>query len=123
MIIASSLHALLSGWSMWGGCTQPPVFTSVAEVVIQTQTPGGISREALKGDRLERAKTCLYNTVEIQKDQGKPELLQEILLIQVKDRYADRVFEFVTDENLKGNKGKFYRNTCLYRIIKNAKEL
>lgn len=100
------------------GCTTSPVYNSITGVIVHTQTPGGTSKDELAGDRLEKAKSCLYQTVEIQNSDSKPDLLQEILLIQVKDRYGDRMFEFYTDENFKGNKGKYYRSTCMFKVIK-----
>lgn len=116
MLTAAALSlGLLQGM---GGCASPPVFTQISEIVVQTQGPSGISRQPLTGEKLERAKNCLYDTEEIRAEATKAEPLQEILLLQVKDRHADRVFEFVTDENLKGNKGKYYRNRCVFGIIK-----
>jgi len=100
------------------GCTASPVYNTISGVTVQSQTTGGTAKDELTGERLEKAKACLYRTEEIQNSESKSELLQEILLIQVKDRYGDRVFEFYTDENFKGNKGKYYRNNCMYRIIK-----
>jgi hypothetical protein len=104
--------------ALWTGCASPPVFTQITEVVIKTQGPSGVSYQPLTGEKLDRARGCLYHTEEIKKEDSKKEPLQEILLLQVKDRYADRVFEFYTDENLKGNKGKYYRNRCVFGIIK-----
>jgi hypothetical protein len=102
------------------GCTAPPVFNTISTVTVSVQTPGGTSRQVLEGERLENARQCLSETEEIPFDQAKTEMIQDILLIQVKDRYGDRVFEFFTDENFKGNKGKYYRNRCMYRIIKSG---
>ncbi|MEZ4238316.1 MAG: hypothetical protein R3F59_19620 [Myxococcota bacterium] len=105
-------------FALWTGCTSAPVFNQITDVTVQTQGPGGIARQALEGEKLERATRCLYRTEEIRNEESKKDPLQEILLIQVKDRYADRVFEFYTDENMKGNKGKYYRNGCIFQIIK-----
>src|SRR5688572_26096257 len=101
-----------------GGCTTPPVFNGVAEVIVHVQTAKGTARDTLTGEKLERAAECLYTTEEIPAAQAKPEFLQEVILVQVKDRLGDRMFEFYTDENFKGDKGKIYRNNCLFRIIK-----
>jgi hypothetical protein len=101
------------------GCTASPVYNTIGGVIVHSQSPGGTSKDELVGERLENARNCLYTTEEIENSEAKQELLQEILLVQVKDRYGDRMFEFYTDENFKGNKGKYYRNRCLYKIIKN----
>lgn len=100
------------------GCTDPPVFNGITEVLIHTQTANGVKKDALEGEKLDRAKRCLYTTAEIQKGEAKPEVIQEVLLVEVKDRLGDRMFELYTDENFTGNKGKYYRNNCMYRIIK-----
>ncbi|MEQ1505685.1 MAG: hypothetical protein ABMB14_25855 [Myxococcota bacterium] len=114
-MVVSLLGALIGGWV---GCTSAPVYNTITEVTVHLQTPGGTSRKALEGDQLERAKNCLYSTVEIDREESKSELIQEILLIEVKDRYGDRMFEFYTDENFKGNKGKYYQNHCMYHVIR-----
>jgi len=105
-------------WLGLGGCAEPPVFMEVEEVIVHTQTTKGTTREALEGEKLEHAIGCLYETVEIGPKDAKQELIQEVILVQVKDRLGDRMFEFITDENFTGNKGKHYRNGCLYRVIK-----
>lgn len=102
---------------LWG-CTQPPVFDGIGEVMIRTQTANGVKTEPLEGERLERAKSCLYSTVQIDKTQANPQVIQEVILLEVKDRLGDRMFELFTNENFTGNKGKFYKNNCIYRIIK-----
>ena len=101
----------------WVACSAPPIFTEVASVTVITQTPGGTSKADLEGEALAKAKDCLYRTEEIEQSESKAELLQEILLLEVKDRLGDRMFEMYTDENLKGNK-KYYRNTCIHKVIR-----
>ena len=103
--------------TLWG-CTPPPVYNGITEVIVHTQTAGGTNKEELAGDKLARAKRCLYGTEEIDQVQSKQELLQAVILMQVKDRLGDRMFEFYTTENFKGNKGKYYRNNCIYGIIR-----
>jgi hypothetical protein len=115
-----ALFAWFVVWAGWLGCTctSAPVYSNITEVVVRLQTPSGTSKETLAGDKLEKAKNCLYDTTEISREESKTELLQEIVLIEVKDRLGDRMFEFYTDENFKGNKGKYYRNRCMYRLLK-----
>ena len=45
-------------------------------------------------------------------------MLQEIILLEVKDRLGDRMFELTHEPLLLGNKGKYYHNMCIYRIVK-----
>jgi hypothetical protein len=109
---------LLLSAGLWG-CTEQPVFNGIDEITIHEQTQNGVKKETLDGERLGRAVECLYSgTTEIEGAQAKPEVIQEVILIEVKDRLGDRMFEFFTDENFKGGKGKTYRNNCMYRIIK-----
>ena len=38
-------------------------------------------------------------------------------LLEIKDNRGIRNFELYTDVNLKGNKGKYYENRCILKII------
>jgi len=104
---------------LFAGCSSPPVFDGIDSVTIIAQTEMGTSKIEMKGDQLERARACLYDTEEIQQEDAKSELLQEILMLEVKDRTADRTFELYTDENFHGAK-KYYRSSCIFKIIKNS---
>jgi len=104
---------------LFAGCSSPPVFDGIDSVTVIVQTEMGTSKVELKGDPLEKARSCLYDTEEIQQEEAKTELLQEILMLEVKDRSADRTFELYTDENFHGSK-KYYRNACIFKIIKAA---
>jgi hypothetical protein len=103
------------------GCSTPPVFDGIDAVTVIVQTEMGTSKLELKGEQLDRARSCLYDTEEIAQEQAKTELLQEILMLDVKDRTADRTFEVYTDENFHGSK-KYYRNACIFKIIKQAQD-
>ena len=109
--------SLLLSAGLWG-CSEQPVFNGVDEITIHIQTANGVKKETLEGERLNRAKSCLYTTSEIDASQAKSEVIQEVILLEVKDRLGDRMFEYYTNENLKGGKGKTYRNGCMFRIIK-----
>lgn len=113
---------LLVTWlGAWVGCAQPPVFNTITEVIVKTQTPRGVSTMVLEGTQLQSATRCLADTMEIKQEETDDQLLtKEVLLIQVKDRLGDRLFELYTDENMK-NKGKYYRNKCIYELIKDFK--
>ena len=50
-------------------------------------------------------------------DMGERPLLQEPMFIMVRDNSGVRNFELFTDRHLKGNKGQYYVNTCLYNLI------
>jgi hypothetical protein len=109
--------SLLLSAGLWG-CTEQPVFNGIGEITIHVQTANGVKKEPLDGERLDRATECLYTTTEIPASQAKTEVIQEVILLEIKDRLGDRMFEFYTDQNFKGGKGKTYKNTCMYRILK-----
>jgi hypothetical protein len=115
--MAPVLVSLLT--SLWG-CTPPPVYNQITKIIIHTQTAGGTNKKELTGDALDRAAKCMYQTEEIGQAASNPDLLQAVILLQVEDRNGDRMFEFYTNENFKGNKGKYYRNNCIYGIIRGS---
>ncbi|MBX2802119.1 MAG: hypothetical protein KTR31_30845 [Myxococcales bacterium] len=109
---------LLAASTLFSGCTKPPVYQAISGVIVHHQTASGTTKNELTGDQLEKAVGCLYSTTEIPEEQSKEELLQAIILLQVKDRLGDRMFELYTTHNFKGNKGKYYKNECIYSIIR-----
>lgn len=108
---------MLAGLLLFVGCTEPPVFTGIRAVTVIPQGSGGTTPVELSGEQLASVQECLYQTVEVRNDDLDPDLLQEILLVQVKDQRGDRLFELFTGSNFKGNK-KYYKSTCLYRLLK-----
>jgi hypothetical protein len=102
------------------GCTEAPVYQNITGVTIHTQTAAGTSRKAIEGKKLQEAIRCLYNTENIEESQASDELLGSIYILEVKDQFGDRMFELYTNENLKGNKGRYYRNTCIYGVLEGA---
>ncbi|MEQ1570263.1 MAG: hypothetical protein ABMA64_31805 [Myxococcota bacterium] len=105
---------------LWFGCSAAPTFTSIGSVTVMVQTPGGTSRRELEGDQLQKVQQCLYQTVEIEQAEASAEYLQELMMLEVKDRLGDRMFELYTKENLKGNRNKYYRNTCILKLIRES---
>lgn len=99
------------------GCAQGPIFVDIKEVIVHTQTPGGTRDMPLEKEELQNAVRCLMTTKEIPQSEVKTDVIQEILLVQVKDRLGDRMFEFTTTENFSA-RGKFYKNDCMYMQIK-----
>lgn len=99
------------------GCATGPVFVDIKEVIVHTQTPGGTRDMPLEKDMLQEAINCLMTTQEIPQTDVKSDVIQEIVLVQVKDRLGDRMFEFTTTENFSA-RGKFYKNDCMYMLIK-----
>ncbi len=111
------VHLVVAG--QLAGCTKPPVYDGITTIIVHEQTLQGTARTELSGDKLLEATSCLYKTVEVQVEQSESEdLLQAMILLQVKDRHGDRMFEIFTDSNFKGNKGKYYRNDCILDIVR-----
>jgi hypothetical protein len=115
--MATLLVSLLT--ALWG-CAPPPVYDQISGIIVHTQTADGTDKRELSGDTLARAARCLASTEEISQAQSNPELIEAVILLQVKDRFGDRMFEFYTTENFKGNKGKYYKNNCIYTVIRGS---
>lgn len=116
---------LLSLFALFPGCTKPPVYNQIASVVVHHQTSQGTTRTELEGEMLERAAGCLGRTTEVAFDPATSpeEPLQAIYLLQIVDRYGDRMFEMLTSSTFKGNKGKYYRNDCILKVIRDSSKL
>lgn len=99
------------------GCTEAPVYQNITGVTIHTQDSAGTSRKSLEGKQLKAAVACLYDTQNIEPEQASEQLLGSIYIIEVKDQFGDRMFELFTNENLKGNKGRYYQNKCIYGVL------
>ena len=110
---------LVLGLSSLFGCEKPPIYLEISRVVVHQESgASGTKKIELRGEKLDRAMQCLYSTQEIEQGEANAELLQsDIVVLQVVDRIGDRMFELYTTENFKGNKGKYYRNRCIYGII------
>ena len=111
-----SFAALLVGHVALVGCGSDQVFTSINSVKVQRIGPNGLEEKFFEGQDAVKLKNCLYKSAEIPEDEGK-ELLQATFLIQVKDNAGERSFELYTASNLKGNKGKYYSNDCIYALV------
>lgn len=110
---------LLPLFTLFAGCTKPPVYDGITKVVFHHQTSQGTARTELEGEQLEQAVACLNSTTEVGFDENsQEEPLQAIYLLQVMDRNGDRMFELLTGSMFKGNKGKYYRNTCILKIVR-----
>jgi len=99
-------------------CTKPPVYNSIKGITVHEQTgTSGTNRTELTGEQLLAAANCLYSTAEIPQEESDEAFLNGMILLEVKDRLGDRMFELYTKQNFKGNHGKYYRNSCIYKII------
>ena len=101
-------------------CDSGPTFNGIQQVKVRHIGTGGLVEKTLTQDEEKRLKKCLYNTREISESQALRDLLQTTYLLEISDSKGDRSFELYTMENLKGNKGKYYNNRCVYAIIANA---
>ena len=99
------------------GCAENPVFNKIREVEVRQIGPEGLVEKTFEGPEADRIRQCLYKSKEIDGDEGK-QLLQSTYLLQVKDNYGERSFELYTESNMKGNKGKYYTNDCIYGLVR-----
>lgn len=110
------LAPLLLALPAFLGCEKPPIYNGITSVLVHNQTARGVTKTELTGDKLAKATRCLYRTEEITPEVASEDFLSTIILLQVRDKLGDRMFELYTSENLKGDKG-FYKNNCIYSII------
>lgn len=99
------------------GCGEQKAFNGITSVQVRQIGSEGLQEQYYEGEELNRLTACLYKSEEIPKDEGK-QLLQSTYLIQVKDKNGERSFELYTESNMKGNKGKYYKNTCIYGLVR-----
>ena len=99
------------------GCAEDKAFNGISDVQVRQISAEGLQERTFVGEDLNRLKNCLYKSDVIPQDEGK-QLLQSTYLIQVTDRNGERSFELYTESNMKGNKGKYYRNNCVYGLVR-----
>ena len=102
------------------GCTGGPLFTNIQGVSVQRISRDGLKHTELDQTGLRDTSDCLYRTASVGSDDSgmaQRPLLQEPMFIMVRDNSGVRNFELFTDRHLKGNKGKYYVNPCLYDLI------
>ncbi|NCG17615.1 MAG: hypothetical protein GWP91_01185 [Rhodobacterales bacterium] len=87
-------------------------------MTIQAVSVNGLKRTTLQQTGLREAVDCLYATTDVDASaSASRQLLDVTYLIQVEDNYGDRNFELYTDRHMKGNKGHYYENFCIFEII------
>ena len=97
-------------------CQDGAVFDRISSVRVRHIGPKGLMNKKLSEDKQRQLVNCLYTSKEIQEDKDQP-LLQTTYLLEINDHFGDRSFELYTRQNLKGNRGRYYLNTCVYPII------
>ncbi|MEZ4321285.1 MAG: hypothetical protein R3F61_27665 [Myxococcota bacterium] len=101
-------------------CESGPVFNRVTSVKVRHIGTSGLTETYLAPQQEKQMIKCLNETREIQENQALRDLLQTTYLLEIDDARGDRSFELYTTQNLKGNKGKYYVNRCVYRLIMDA---
>lgn len=97
-----------------------PVFSGISAVKVRHMSTGGLSSTDLTGADLKAAVQCLGGTTEIAANDADELLLTTTYLLVIRDRMGDRNFELYTENNLKGNKNKYYANPCIHKIVVKA---
>lgn len=100
-------------------CTSGPTFSNIQSVKVTRVGSGGLQTIELDATHMRRAIDCLYATQEVRADASDGTmLLQDVYLLEIQDAAGIRSFELYTARHLKGNKGKYYANNCLYDLIR-----
>lgn len=116
----AALALAMGGTAVLTACASGPVFNNIQQVKVRHIGTGGLVEKSLDANEEKALKKCLYNTREINEAQALRDLLQTTYLLEISDSKGDRSFELYTMQNLKGNKGKYYNNRCVYAIIANS---
>lgn len=114
LVLSGALVALTA-------CAPSGPFDGIRSVQVRHIGSGGLQDKKFPPNEMQKLVNCLYQTVEVAEEQTDRELLQTTFLVVVSDKLGDRSFELYTERNLKGNKGKYYTNTCIHSLIKAAK--
>jgi hypothetical protein len=104
--------------ALFFGCSTGPVFTEVTEMNVRHISSNGLVERSFSARDLTKISECLYQTNEIGVEKASPKILPTTYLIEVKDKAGVRSFELYTQTNLKGNKGQYYENNCLFQFIR-----
>ena len=100
------------------GCGEAPLFNGIDGVVVQHVSANGLNKTDLQQTGLKLASECLHTGVEVSMEATeKRQLLQTTYLLIIKDSNGQRNFEMLTDQHIKGNKGKYYEVACLLPLV------
>ena len=102
------------------GCETAPLFDNIQGIEVQVVSPNGLKRTSLDNTALVQGTDCLANQTG-QVDRAateKRQLLQTTYLLLIRDNSGIRNFEMITDQHMKGNKERYYRNACIHGILK-----
>ena len=121
MRVLTSISLLAGTLLVASACAPAGPFQGISAVKVRHITESGLKDKVFKEAEQQNLIGYLYQSTEVPEEQTLRELLQTTYLIEVSDAVGDRSFELYTTQNLKGNKGKYYVNTCIHDIIRSAK--
>lgn len=100
------------------GCTQEPLFNGIKAVTVQKISASGLQKAELTQTGLQKARQCLNQTTEVPQTATESRMLmQNTYMLIIIDNTGARNFEMLTDQHLKGNKQRYYENTCIAEIV------
>ncbi len=100
------------------GCPELPVFSSIEDVTLRQGSSRGLSDRAVSRREKDRIKDCLAKTTPAEAPAGQDVVpLDKPYLLLVTDRGQVKSFEQYTAVYLRGNKGRYFKNTCLHAIL------
>lgn len=121
MRVLSTISLLAAGLAVLTACGEPPPFAGITSVKVRHIGESGLKETVFEGKKQQAIQACLYSSVEVPEEATLRDLLQTTYLIEVSDSNGDRSFELYTQKNLKGNKGRYYVNDCIYKMIMDEK--
>ena len=98
------------------GCPEIPVFRSIDDVTLRYGSSQGLKDRPVSRRDKDRIKACLLDTKEAPTpDEVTP--IDRPYLLLVTDQGQVKSLEQQSERYLRGNKGRYFHNTCLHPIL------
>jgi len=111
--------AWLALWSLLGCVTQSGLPLEQAQgLTVRQVTEHGLRSLDITRQQRDSMTRCVRATRAASAGPSSPDVLYEPYLLEVQLPTGGLTFELYTPSDLKGNKGKHYRNGCMYDLLR-----
>ena len=108
-------------WSSLGCIAQSGASLDQARgLAVRQVTEHGLKSLDITREQRDMMTRCMRSTQEVGAGPSSPDPLYEPYLIEVQMPSGSMTFELYTPSHLKGNKGKNYRNGCMYDLLRSV---
>lgn len=112
----------LTLWSLLGCVAQSgPSLEQARGLTVRQVTEHGLKSLDITREQRDSMIRCMRSTRQASAAPTSPDALYEPYLVEVQMPGGSMTFELYTPSDLKGNKGKHYRNGCLYDLLRQVK--